>query len=247
MSTIAQQRSHPVAAKRTAKLRRFFVWFALLVAVLVLTGFTRTFFIPLVRRTFNAPWFVYVHGGLFLTWIGLLITQAALIVRRRSRVHIRVGRVAFGLVPLMLCSGIAVAYWSSARDLSQGGGDSVVSTFGGELMDMLVFGVLATAALVLRRSPQAHKRLILLATLAVLGAAVGRIPVVGQAANYVTVALVVAIAVYDLVVQMRLNRTTVLGGLFLLVGIFSQGILTTTTLWLNLGRTLLSLIPYGDA
>ena len=177
-----------------------------------------------------------------MVWIGLLITQAALVVRRRTRVHIRLGRVAFGLIPLMLCSGVAVAYWSSVRDLNRGGGDSVVSLFGGELMDMFVFGVLAAVAMVLRRSPQAHKRLMLLATLAVLGAAVGRIPVVGQAANYVTLALVCAIAAYDLVVQARLNRTTVLGGLFLLAGVFSQGMLTTTTLWLRLGKSLLSLV-----
>ena len=232
------------ATIRTPKLSWFFVGFALLVSVLVLAGFSRTFFVPLLRRTFDAPWFLYLHAGLFLTWIGLLVAQTLLIVRRQPRAHIGIGRVAFGLIPLMLCTGVAVAYWSSARDLQRGGG-SVVSTFGGELMDMLAFGVLGFAAMALRRSSQAHKRLMLLATLAVLGAAVGRIPVVGQAANYVTVALVAAIAIYDLVTEARLHRATVLGGLFLAVGIFSQSALTTTPLWLNVGQELLGPFPSG--
>lgn len=158
--------------------RAYFVVFALAIAALVLTGFGRTFFLPLARRTFSAPWFVYVHGALFLTWIVLLLSQSALVVRRRTRAHLRVGRVAFAIVPLMVGSGVVVAIWSSARDLSRGGGDGVVATFGGELMDMLVFGTLATAGLLTRRYAQWHKRLIVLATLGVLGAAVGRIPLV---------------------------------------------------------------------
>jgi hypothetical protein len=97
----------------------------------------------------------------------------------------------------MVGSGIVVAIWSSARDLSRGGGDGVVATFGGELMDMLVFGTLATAGLLTRRYAQWHKRLIVLATLGVLGAAVGRIPLVGTYANYITVALLLTLVAFD--------------------------------------------------
>lgn len=126
------------SSTRSLVLRLFFVAFALVAATLVLTGFGRTFFLPLARRTFSAPWFVYAHGTLFLTWIGLLVTQSTLVARHRTALHRSLGRVAAGLIPLMVASGVVVAFWASARDVRKGGGDEVVAFFCGELMDSLV-------------------------------------------------------------------------------------------------------------
>lgn len=235
------------SSTRSLALRLFFVAFALVAASLVLTGFGRTFFLPLARRTFSAPWFVYVHGTLFLTWIGLLTTQSILVARHRTTLHRSLGRVAAGLIPLMVASGVVVAFWASARDVRKGGGDEVVAFFCGELMDMLLFGVLATAALLTRRHPQAHKRLIVLATLAILGAAVGRIPVLDDVSNYVTFALLLCLVGYDFRVRPRLHPATAAGGLFLLAGTFSQNYIGSTSLWLEFGRRLLGFVHYGAA
>ena len=73
----------------------------------------------------------------------------------------------------MVVSGVAVALWASVRDFSR---DSAVTFFGGQLMDMFMFLSLASASFVARSNPQVRKRLIVLATLAILGAAIGRIP-----------------------------------------------------------------------
>ena len=60
------------------KLHSYFVGFAIVFAVIVLTGFSRTFFLPMARGTLAKPLIVHVHGAFFFAWTGLLVTQALL-------------------------------------------------------------------------------------------------------------------------------------------------------------------------
>ena len=223
--------------------------FALIAAGLVIAGFMGTFFIPLARRTFSAPWFVYVHGALFFSWISLLIAQAGLVANRKVAAHRRLGQVAVFLIPLMILSALAVIFWSTARDYRAGQGDQVISAFFGELMDVAMFACFATAAIQFRRRPMWHKRLILLATLAVLGAAVGRIHVfrhrLGDAGNYVTLSLHAAIIVYDVVREGRPHMITVAGGAAFVVGVFTENLLGSTPLWLAFGAKLATRVHFG--
>ena len=222
--------------RRAAPHRYYFIAFALVAALLVLTGFTRTFFLPLASGTFSRPWFVYVHGLLFFAWISLLVIQALLAVRRQLDWHRRLGWVGVAMIPLMTASGVMVAYWATRRDVAAGQGADALSFFFGTLMDMLLFASLATAAVIARRSSAAHKRLILLATLAVLGAAVGRIPVVGAFANYLTVFLILSIATLDVLTIRQVHRATLLGGAWLLIGIFTETTIGNTNAWLSVAQ-----------
>lgn len=225
--------------KRPAKLASrscFFVAFIAVAILLVLAGFGRTFIVPLVGGTFSAPWFVYVHAALFFVWLGLLMTQALLALRRRVDWHRRLGGVGAVLVPAMVVSGLAVAYWATRRDVAAGQGREVLAFFFGQCMDMLLFGTLASAAMLLRGTPAAHKRLMLLATLAILGAAVGRIPGLGVAANWVSVTLLVCLAIFDLRNLGRLHRVTGFGGIWLLGGIFMEEPLGNTAIWLAMAQ-----------
>ncbi len=229
----------------SAPRRRYLVIFSLFVAVFVLAGFTRTFFVPLARHSFAAPWFVYVHGTLFFTWIGLLVTQTSLVASRNVALHRRLGLLAVALIPLMVASGLTVAFWATARDYRAGGDAATISFFFGELLDMFMFASFAIAAFLTRRRPQWHKRLILLATLAVFGAAVGRLPIVGAASNYITLAFLAAVLGYDLLSQRRLHLMTLLGGAALMVGTFTEDIIGSTPQWLAIGTRLISHVPYG--
>ena len=223
-------------SRRGAPHKYFFIAFALVTALLVLTGFTRTFFLPLASGTFSRPWFVYVHGMLFFSWISLLIIQALLAVRRQFKWHRRLGWVGATMIPLMTVSGVMVAYWATRRDVAAGQAADALPFFFGTLMDMLLFASLATAAVLARRSSSAHKRLILMATLAVLGAAVGRIPVLGAFADYITVFMLLCIAMFDAFAIGQVNGATILGGTWLLVGIFTETPIGNTTAWLSVAQ-----------
>jgi hypothetical protein len=86
----------------------------------------------------------------------------------------------------------------------------------GPLLDMLVFAPLFAAALYYRRRPELHKRLMVVATTALLIAAVGRMPFLGVPRNLVLVQLVwmapilVAMA-HDLLQRRRVHPVYVLG------------------------------------
>ncbi|MEO5740395.1 MAG: hypothetical protein ABIS29_07355 [Vicinamibacterales bacterium] len=218
---------------------RFFVVFSSATLLLVLAGFTTTFFLPLARGTFSRPWFVYAHGSLFFLWASLLVAQALLAMRRRLKWHRQLGWFGAALVPAMAGSGVLVAHWATRRDIAAGEAADALPFFFGALMDMFLFASLASAAILLRGNPTAHKRLILIATLAILGAAVGRIPVLGGSSNYITVFFLLSLAAFDLSISRRFHPATIYGGLWLLVGIFTQAPIGNTSVWLSLAQRLL--------
>src|SRR5690606_28675886 len=86
------------------------------------------------------------------------------------------------------------------------------------LIGIAVFAALVGAALYFRRrSPSAHKRLMVLATLEIVMAGTARLPVVeswGPLGFFaVTDVLVLALAAYDLATSRRLHPATLWGGL----------------------------------
>ncbi len=236
---------HPPPAPPGRAPRLYLVWFSVGVATIVLLGFTRTFFLPLVRHAFAAPWFVYIHGALFFAWIALLVAQAHLVAARQVPRHRSLGRVAAVLIPLMVASGVIVALWSTARDYRAGGGPPRIAFFYGQLTDLAMFTGFAVAALLARRRPPLHKRLILLATLAVFGAAAARVPIIGAASNYVTLVFLLALAGYDWRSSGRLHPLTLAGGLVLMAGTFTQDAIGASPLWQELGPALIRGIHYG--
>jgi hypothetical protein len=214
--------------------------FAALVFAAVLAGFGRTFLVPFARGRFEPrPWFVYAHAALFFVWVTLLIVQAWLAARRQVRWHQRLGWIGFPLVPLMAASGIAVSVWATRRDLALGQAEAI-PFFAGLLMDMLLFFAFASAALLMRRRPAVHKRLMLFATIAILGAAFARIPAMEGLGNSVAVALVLAIGAYDIRIERRIRPVSYIGGLLLLAGIFSETPLGELRAWERAGPVVLA-------
>jgi hypothetical protein len=104
------------------------------------------------------------------------------------------------------------------------------------LLGMLVFATLVGAALLPRRRSAAHKRLMLLATLELVTAAVSRLPVVdtwGPIGFFaVTDLFVVAIGVYDLTVLKRLHAATLWGGLFFIASQPLRLLIGSTAAWI---------------
>ena len=212
--------------------------FVAIVIIAVSLGFGRTVVLPSLRGTFSRPWFVYLHGSLFVVWVLLLAVQVRLVSRHQVRLHQRLGILGAVLVPLMAVSGVIVSVWATNRDVALGQPGAVVF-FLGLLMDMLMFFAFGCAALVTRRRPANHKRLIVFATLAILGAAIGRIPLVGDCANSLAVTLVLAVVGYDLALDRRVRAVTLIGGMLFLAGVFSETPLGQTDAWRRAGPRVL--------
>lgn len=146
---------------------RFYLGFGLVGLVVVALGFGVTYVVPMARRTFFAPWFVHLHGASALAWILLFIVQAWLVGRTRTPLHRRLGQIALPLALLVWASGIATAFWAAERDLPKLG---TVATSGlaGTASGLSLYLMLVIAAVVARRKPDRHKRLVMLATIQLL-------------------------------------------------------------------------------
>jgi len=105
------------------------------------------------------------------------------------------------------------------------------------LGDMFVFAVLVLAGFYYRRRPDVHKRLMLLATIAILDAAIARLPFeimkAGPPAFFgITDGFILLCVLYDLVTLKRVHRATVLAGLFIIASQPLRLLLGGTHVWL---------------
>lgn len=164
---------HPMnQATRTSSRSRFFLYMAFAFLAIALIGFSTTYFLPLSRGAFSAPPIIHVHGVLLFGWLLLFIAQSSLIHNRSFVTHRQLGVFGATLCVGIVISGVLVGLHATRRDLAAGGGDDfVLGQFVNVLIEMLLFGALVTAAIVLRRDGESHKRLLLLATISALGPA----------------------------------------------------------------------------
>ena len=234
----------PVGRRKRAratprKLHAYFVVFALIFACIVLAGFSRTFFIPVVRGTFSKPLVVHIHGALFFAWTALLVSQSVLAATGRLKAHRKIGSIAGWLVIPMLALGTIVAARDTVHDFIAGDGDAALSFFYGELADLAMFGILAGAAMLFRTKPDFHKRWVLLGSLGLIGAAVGRIPELSGLSLYIFLGLIASMVLYDLASRRSVHVATAIGAAVLLTLGLSEERIGNTQVWLHAAHRLL--------
>ena len=185
-------------------------------AVVVFVGFAPTYFLRRLSDQPSLPSLVHLHGAVFSAWILLLLVQTRLVAMKRTDLHRTLGVAGGALAVLMLIVGYFVAI-SAARRTAQIPGQLqfLIVPVGA----LIVFPVLVGAAFALRRRVDFHKRLMLLATIELMNAAVDRLPGVfaaGLAPFYPgTDLFLLALVIYDGVTLRRLHPATLWGGLFL--------------------------------
>ena len=163
---------------------------------------------------------LHAHGLIFTSWIVLFVVQTGLIASRRTPLHRRLGVAGGVLAVAMLIVGSMAAIDAARRGFTPPGGPPPLTFLIIPLGDLFVFSVLVGAALSLRRQPQSHKRLMLLATLALLTPAIARLPGIAAAGPPafwgLTDLFVVACFVYDRLTGGRIHSAFKWGGLFVL-------------------------------
>jgi hypothetical protein len=214
---------------------------AILAAVFV--GFAPTFYLrPYFQTTSLAP-LLRLHGLVFTTWILLLLTQTTLVAARRTDLHRRLGLAGAALAGLMVVIGLTTAIVTGRRDVAAGS-DEALSFLTTPFADMLVFLVLVTAAIGYRGRAETHKRLMLLATIAILDAAVARWPLAILAASpiafFVLTDVFIAIGiVYDLVSRRRVHPAYLWGGALIVASQPLRLVVGQTDAWRAVARMIL--------
>lgn len=186
-------------------------------------------------------WVVHVHGALFTGWLAILIAQVALVYRRQVRTHRRAGAFAAAYAAVLLLAGVAVMIVAPVEHVRAG--EWPVDQAAGFLVlpigDLLLFGGFFGAALYSRRVPASHKRLILLASNALIfpGAARFGEPSVAMIFGLWFLPIALAMA-FDQFTTGRIHRVYVIGAAVMLV-FFARVALMTAEPWLVIGRAIL--------
>lgn len=151
--------------------RVFYLAMGLLVLAVVVYGFGRSFyFAPFMPVPQIRP-LLQLHAAVFSAWVLLFILQTSLISAQRRDLHRRAGIAGAFLVGLLvIVGGLTVLESVRLQSLR----DGAVNLFG-SATQLAVFATLATAGLLLRKRPELHKRLMLVGTLALAQAGLGRI------------------------------------------------------------------------
>jgi len=211
----------PVSRTRPIADRVFFSGMILLLWASVLFGFAKTYFLagmvhaPLPNRL------IHIHGAVFTLWMVLLFVQSALISARRVRWHKALGLFGFALALFMIVIGPIAATDSLRRGIAPEGLDSK-TFYVIPLTAIAMFAVLVFFAYRMRRKPAVHKRLILIATIDIAGAAFARWPIAilqekPPLLNLVTLAFLLLIVGYDLISLRRVQKSTIWASLFVMV------------------------------
>ena len=169
MATIAASAVH-------SGTRRFFYFYmATAIAVFAFGAFAPTYWLQLPAGTFVGTPLVHIHAALFTAWTALLISQTWLIAHQQHAHHRAWGLAGIALASAMVVIGLATAI--QGLNLRLGTPEAAAGRifFIVPVTAILLFAGFFAAAIANISRPETHKRYIMVATVALLQAAVGRI------------------------------------------------------------------------
>jgi hypothetical protein len=209
----------------------------------VFAGFARTLYL---RPFFDVPAFpaylLLAHGGVLSLWFLWFFIQTTLVASGRINEHRRMGMIGAGLAVAVVTVGSATLLGAVPRRIALGASIEenlwpLAALIWTNLSSLVGFAGFAAAAIVLRRRPAAHKRLMLLASISLTPAAlvrIGALPALqvldSQAMNVIGFAflallsLLLSLILYDLTSRGSVHRVTAWGApgyfLFWLICLF---------------------------
>ncbi len=224
------------ALTRRRRERWFYLGMSIAIVITVFAGFAPTYYLrPRFTSTPLMP-LLHLHGIVFTAWIALFLIQTTLVAAHRTHIHRRLGIAGGVIAVLMILVGASTAVIRASQGATPGPPPLVFLTI--PLGDMLVFAILIGAGFYFRRRPDVHKRLMLLATISILSAALARLPFAFLQAGPIaffglTDTFVLACVVYDLVTLKRIHRATALAALLIVVSQPLRLIIGGTQAWLS--------------
>lgn len=166
----AQQPQRQVAARGD----RFYFRFSVFILAVGVLGFAPTYWLQLPAGTVDVPAIIHLHGIVFTAWLVLLVVQSWLASQGRLRNHRAWGLSGISLATLVFALGVVGAVAALKLHLDRGEGDAARAFFIIPFTSVSGFALFFAAAIANVRRPDWHKRFMIVATLSLVAAAVGR-------------------------------------------------------------------------
>lgn len=234
----------PPSTIRVPSDRVFYVGMGIIALAIVFWGFSATFFLRPASDS-PLPMLRVVHGAVFTSWFVLFIIQTSLVAADRRDLHRRLGVVTVAVAVLMVVLGTITAVDALRRHSIPVPGIDPRSFFAVPIFDMVVFATLVASAVHFRRQLETHKRLMLLACIGILTAAIARIPLPtlkagGLLAFFAVDDLLVLMGpLYDYVTRRRVHRAYIWGAALIVVSQPARLAISGTAPWLSFAELFL--------
>jgi hypothetical protein len=224
--------------------RQFYSGMSIAAAVVVLIGFGPTYYLRGGYQSTPLPAYLHVHGFVFTAWMVLFIVQAALISARRTDVHRKLGWTTAALAAVMVVVGTTAGIVSMRRQAETGLALQAQAFLTTPLFSMAMFAAFVAAAIARRRDAQTHKRLMLLATISILDAAVARLPIdVLRTSSWAylpaTDLFLAAAIAYDVASRRTVHPAYIWGGLLLVIEQALRIPVGETALWQSIAHAII--------
>ncbi len=201
--------------------RSFYTVMAAAIVLTVFIGFAPSFYLRGMFEAKPLSPLLILHGILFTSWILLFLVQVRLVAAQRTDIHRKLGVAAAMLAVVMPVVGAVAAITSAKNGFTPTNGPPPLVFLMIPLADMILFSTLTALGLYFRRRNDIHKRLMLLATLAILTPAIARVwfikPLGIPAFLLLTDLFIVSSIVADRVRNGRFHPAFVWGGLCIIV------------------------------
>jgi hypothetical protein len=171
MTTVAAP-TLPVQA--TAQRERFYVRMAAACLAVAVIGFLPSYWMPMFGGTLDVAPIAHLHAVLFFGWMVFFVRQTSLVAGGRVVRHREMGVAGVALATAMVLVGLGMAINSMKVREAAGAGDAARAFSSVSVTGILMFAVLVAAAVMNTRKPEVHKRLMLVASVSILQAGIGR-------------------------------------------------------------------------
>jgi hypothetical protein len=229
---------------RTCAHGRFYLYAVLGAAIVVFAGFAQSYFLKGFFGTPPLYPLLHLHGLVMTSWFVLFATQSWLIETHRVHLHRRLGIFGALLAVTILLVGAAVVTINAREGRVPPAAPVPVVVFL-SYANLIAFGVLVGAAIYFRGRREFHKRLMLVATLNLLPAAISRIPLdFIQSGGLLTVfglpdLFIVGCVAYDTLRHRRLNPVFAWGALVSIVWPMLAIVMGGSSTWVKIATWLL--------
>jgi hypothetical protein len=200
--------------------RHFHAGMAWLFVIVAVAGFAPRSLAIVSGTMPSPPLVVHLHAAVMASWVSLLAVQATLSLAGRMDLHRKCGAASLVVAPLVLIMLIAITIVRQNAAAGTPAGPIVNNILLVQIRAIVLFPTFFIWALRTRRTdPEMHKRMMLLATLVLLDAAIARmswLPYNEFPKNYLAVhiyllLLLVPALLHDLIRRGRIHRAWLWG------------------------------------
>ncbi len=167
------------APRRSARREQVYFWLALTCLTISTLGFLPVYFIAMGMGLYVAEPVVHIHGMVMFSWMILFCVQTWLAANGRMPAHRAWGMLGVALIAAMVCTTAVITSLRLAQASAPGQtahATRAVRAFAyTNMAGVLVVAPMFTVAIANIGRPEVHKRLMLVASVAMLGAPIARL------------------------------------------------------------------------